>query len=65
MIDGFDAPPTKPLFKFYCPMAFEYEGAFWLQANEQIANPYFGAEMLRCGTIKRRYAAQNMQQEEQ
>ncbi len=36
----------------YCPMAFDNQGAFWLQKNEQIANPYYGAKMLRCGEIK-------------
>jgi len=29
----------------YCPMAKEY----WLQTGDEIANPYFGSAMLRCG----------------
>lgn len=36
----------------FCPMAFDLEGAFWIQVGEQINNPYFGSEMLRCGVIK-------------
>ncbi|MFP4547830.1 MAG: efflux RND transporter periplasmic adaptor subunit [Fidelibacterota bacterium] len=36
----------------YCPMAFGNKGAYWLQKENQIANPYFGAKMLRCGEIK-------------
>ena len=36
----------------FCPMAFDLEGAFWIQVGEQINNPYFGSEMLRCGEIK-------------
>jgi Cu(I)/Ag(I) efflux system membrane fusion protein len=36
----------------FCPMAFDFEGASWLQLGEEILNPYFGAEMLRCGSIK-------------
>jgi hypothetical protein len=32
-----------------CPMAFEDKGALWVQAEGKIANPYFGASMLRCG----------------
>jgi Cu(I)/Ag(I) efflux system membrane fusion protein len=35
----------------HCPMAFNNAGASWLQAQEEIANPYFGAAMLRCGEI--------------
>lgn len=35
----------------HCPMAFDFEGADWLQASDEIANPYFGSGMLRCGEI--------------
>ena len=33
----------------HCPMAFDNAGADWLQRGTQINNPYFGAQMLRCG----------------
>jgi Cu(I)/Ag(I) efflux system membrane fusion protein len=36
----------------HCPMAFDDVGADWLQEGEQLANPYFGARMLRCGKVK-------------
>jgi membrane fusion protein, copper/silver efflux system len=36
----------------YCPMAFDDVGAYWLQAGREIANPYFGDEMLRCGVVR-------------
>lgn len=39
----------------YCPMAFNDKGAYWLQTDEQISNPYFGASMLRCGEIRETY----------
>ena len=39
----------------FCPMAFNNTGASWLQTTEKIANPYFGAKMLRCGTLKNRF----------
>ncbi len=39
----------------YCPMAFNDKGAYWLQTDKQISNPYFGASMLRCGEIKETY----------
>ena len=34
--------------KVYCPMA----DASWLQKGTTIANPYYGASMLRCGRIE-------------
>ncbi|MFO0634272.1 MAG: hypothetical protein U0168_15600 [Nannocystaceae bacterium] len=34
----------------HCPMAFEDKGALWVQASGKIANPYYGASMLRCGS---------------
>jgi Cu(I)/Ag(I) efflux system membrane fusion protein len=36
----------------FCPMAFGNEGAYWLQEEERIRNPYFGASMLTCGEIR-------------
>ncbi|PCI11513.1 efflux transporter periplasmic adaptor subunit [bacterium] len=36
----------------FCPMAFDFEGAKWLQQGTEINNPYFGESMLRCGEIK-------------
>lgn len=33
----------------FCPMA----KAHWVQADGKVANPYYGASMLRCGTIKK------------
>ncbi|MCB9847543.1 MAG: efflux RND transporter periplasmic adaptor subunit [Phycisphaeraceae bacterium] len=39
-----------------CPMAFDFEGARWVQRDQTISNPYFGASMLRCGEIQRELA---------
>ena len=36
------------VYRLHCPMAFEGRGAVWLQADEQVKNPYFGASMLTC-----------------
>lgn len=47
----FGARQTPPLFQAHCPMALKNQGADWLQAGEEIANPYFGSKMLRCGEI--------------
>ena len=40
------------LYKQYCPMAFDNEGAYWLSDSKDIRNPYFGDKMLRCGVVK-------------
>jgi Cu(I)/Ag(I) efflux system membrane fusion protein len=39
------------LLVMHCPMVYEDRGADWLQADEPLRNPYFGAMMLRCGEI--------------
>jgi Cu(I)/Ag(I) efflux system membrane fusion protein len=45
--------PPMTLFIDHCPMAQD-SGADWLSATEQIANPYFGSKMFRCGSVKER-----------
>ena len=40
------------LYEIHCPMALGGEGASWLSASREVANPYFGATMLRCGTVR-------------
>ena len=39
-----------PARRFFCPMAAGGAGAHWLQLDKQVANPYYGASMLRCGS---------------
>ena len=36
----------------YCPMADDDRGAYWLSAEEQIRNPYYGDMMLKCGETR-------------
>lgn len=43
----------------HCPMAFDDQGADWLQRSKPINNPYFGASMLRCGEIRESFAPRN------
>jgi len=45
-----------PLFVAHCPMAFENKGASWIQGDKEVANPYYGAMMLRCGGIQEQLA---------
>jgi membrane fusion protein, copper/silver efflux system len=39
------------VYKAFCPMAFDDKGAYWLSESAVIRNPYFGASMLKCGSV--------------
>lgn len=39
-------------YVIHCPMAFDHGGADWLSPEPVVVNPYFGAEMLHCGTVR-------------
>lgn len=47
----------KTVYKQFCPMAFDNEGAFWLSSEEEIRNPYFGDKMLKCGKVQETVAS--------
>ena len=34
-------------------MANEGNGGYWLAAEQEVRNPYYGDEMLACGEVKR------------
>ncbi len=38
------------VYKQFCPMAFDGAGGYWLSNTEEIRNPFFGHQMLHCGT---------------
>ncbi len=46
---------SNKVFKAYCPMALDFKGAYWLSEFEEIANPYFGESMLKCGSVEKVY----------
>jgi hypothetical protein len=46
-------PIDSSLTVAFCPMALDNRGAKWLQLGENLENPYFGSEMLRCGTVEK------------
>jgi hypothetical protein len=50
LIKGFGA--GKPVYKTFCPMAFNDKGAFWVSTDKAVKNPYFGKEMLTCGEVQ-------------
>jgi Cu(I)/Ag(I) efflux system membrane fusion protein len=41
----------------HCPMARDGKGARWVQTDAKVANPYFGSEMLECGSIEKEVKA--------
>ncbi|UPK66602.1 DUF3347 domain-containing protein [Chitinophaga filiformis] len=40
------------LYVDFCPMAMNDKGAYWLSANKEVKNPYFGEKMMTCGEVK-------------
>ena len=42
----------KTVYHEHCPMAFDNKGAMWLSESKDIKNPYYGEEMLECGTVE-------------
>lgn len=50
MVEGKWVSDNEDLIKFHCPMAFDKKGAYWIQEEEEVMNPYFGSKMLRCGS---------------
>lgn len=48
---AFGASDDK-LYYQHCPMANNNQGAYWLSATEEIRNPYFGEQMLKCGSTE-------------
>ena len=45
------SPSADKVYVIHCPMAFDDQGADWLQPTEKVLNPYFGSIMLRCGGV--------------
>ena len=39
------------LFIQKCPMANNNKGAFWISATKEILNPYYGEQMMTCGSM--------------
>lgn len=50
IVQVFGVEEAGPVHRAMCPMVQGRE-AFWLQGETTIANPYYGAAMLRCGEI--------------
>lgn len=45
----------QKLYQDYCPMADEGKGAIWISETKEIKNPYYGSQMLTCGSVKKEF----------
>jgi hypothetical protein len=45
----------QQLYQQHCPMYNEGKGAIWISEIKEIKNPYYGGEMLTCGSVKKKY----------
>lgn len=45
----------QKLYQDYCPMANDGKGAIWISETKDIKNPYYGASMLKCGSVKKQF----------
>lgn len=41
----------EPIYYMYCPMFNDGKGAVWLSEESGIKNPYYGTQMLSCGSL--------------
>ncbi len=41
------------IYEMFCPMAFDNKGAIWFQNTPDLANPYFGSMMYKCGETRK------------
>jgi len=55
VLNVFGNPGDDPVYIEYCPMAFDFQGAFWISDEKAIRNPYFGDKMLTCGEVKKEF----------
>lgn len=42
----------RTLYQDFCPMYNDNKGGMWLSEVKEIKNPYFGSQMLACGSIQ-------------
>lgn len=57
LFDYLAGADSSPLYLVHCGMAFDGQGADWIQSSQDMANPYYGSAMLKCGSVVRRIGA--------
>jgi len=53
LIKMFGAP--QKLYQDFCPMYDDGKGAIWISEVKDIKNPFYGSQMLTCGSVKKTY----------
>lgn len=43
----------QKLYQDFCPMYNDGKGAIWISEAKAIKNPYYGSQMLTCGSVKK------------
>ncbi len=51
-VKGLKIKDDGAIYVDYCPMYNNNKGAYWLSKEKAIKNPYYGKQMLTCGSIK-------------
>ncbi|SHL85836.1 DUF3347 domain-containing protein [Flavobacterium xinjiangense] len=46
---------TQKLYQDYCPMYDEGKSGYWISETKEIKNPYYGSQMLTCGSVKKTF----------
>lgn len=59
VIKSFGTAGTENVYRLMCPMALDNKGAHWMQSDKDTRNPYFGAAMLKCGSVVETIVEQN------
>jgi Protein of unknown function (DUF3347) len=42
----------QPIYHDHCPMYNENKGAMWLSEMKEVKNPFYGSEMITCGSVE-------------
>ncbi|UCF05466.1 MAG: efflux RND transporter periplasmic adaptor subunit [bacterium] len=54
--DSFGHEDDRNYYLAFCPMTDGGKGAYWLQPVDTVYNSFYGASMLRCGSIEKKLA---------
>ncbi len=46
---------SQKLYQDHCPMFNDGKGAVWISETKAIKNPYYGSQMLSCGSVKKEF----------
>lgn len=56
VVECFGTSGKTAIHRVHCGMAFDNQGADWLQDKKDVKNPYYGASMLKCGSLVKTFS---------